>query len=63
MAKVEVKPGESLDQALRRFKRKIEQEGLMKELRALRHYEKPSEVRRRKLLKKLRKRRRQQEKK
>ncbi len=54
MAKVEVRPGESLDQALRRFKRKIEQEGLMKALRALRHYEKPSEVKRRKLLKKQR---------
>lgn len=51
MAKVEVRPGESLDQALRRFKRKIEQEGLMKEMRALRHYEKPSEIRRRKLRK------------
>ena len=54
MAKVEVRPGESLDQALRRFKRKIEQEGLMKEIRAIKHYEKPSEVRRRKLLKKKR---------
>ncbi|MDD5614027.1 MAG: 30S ribosomal protein S21 [Candidatus Omnitrophica bacterium] len=54
MAKVEVRPNESLDQALRRFKRKVEQEGLMKVLRAIRHYEKPSEVRRRKRLKKQR---------
>lgn len=54
MAKVDVRPGESLDQALRRFKRKVEQEGLMKALRALRHYEKPSEIKRRKHLKKKR---------
>jgi small subunit ribosomal protein S21 len=58
VAKVEVRPGESLEQALRRFKRKIEQEGLMKEMRALRHYEKPSEVKRRKM-RKTRKRPRQ----
>ena len=57
VAKVEVRPGESLDQALRRFKRKLEQEGLMKTLRAIRHYEKPSEIRRRKLLKKHRRKR------
>ena len=54
MAKVEVRQNESLDQALRRFKRKVEQEGLMKVLRAIRHYEKPSEERRRKRLKKQR---------
>ncbi|MDP8253098.1 MAG: 30S ribosomal protein S21 [Candidatus Kaelpia aquatica] len=55
MAKVEVRSNESLDQALRRFKRKVEQEGLMKVLRAIRHYEKPSEIKRRKMVKKKRK--------
>ncbi|MDP8216511.1 MAG: 30S ribosomal protein S21 [Candidatus Kaelpia imicola] len=54
MAKVEVRSNESLDQALRRFKRKVEQEGLMKVLRAIRHYEKPSEIKRRKMMKKKR---------
>jgi len=55
VAKVEVRSNESLDQALRRFKRKVEQEGLMKVLRAIRHYEKPSEIKRRKMVKKKRK--------
>ncbi len=55
MAKVEVRPNESLEQALRRFKRKVEQEGLMKILRAIKHYEKPSEIKRRKMMKKKRK--------
>jgi len=54
VAKVEVRSNESLDQALRRFKRKVEQEGLMKVLRAIRHYEKPSEIKRRKMMKKKR---------
>jgi len=54
VAKVEVRSNESLDQALRRFKRKVEQEGLMKILRAIRHYEKPSEIKRRKMMKKKR---------
>jgi small subunit ribosomal protein S21 len=39
---------ESLDQALRRLKKKIEREGILKVLKARKHYEKPSEKRRRK---------------
>ena len=40
---------ESLDKALRRLKKKIEREGILKILKARKHYEKPSEVRRRKM--------------
>ena len=39
---------EPLDRALRRLKKKIEREGILKVLKARKHYEKPSEVRRRK---------------
>ena len=46
--KVEVGQNESLDQALRRLKKKIEREGILKVLKARKHYEKPSEKRRRK---------------
>ncbi len=48
MPRVDIKPGESLEKALRRFKKKIEREGVMKVLKARRHYEKPSERRRKK---------------
>lgn len=46
MSRVEVGPGESLEKALRRFKKKIEREGVLKQLKARKHYEKPSEKRR-----------------
>ncbi|MDD5730443.1 MAG: 30S ribosomal protein S21 [Candidatus Omnitrophica bacterium] len=48
MPEVEVKKGESFESAMRRFKRKIESEGILRELRNRKHYEKPSEKRRRK---------------
>ena len=48
MPEVEVKKDESFEAALRRFKRKIEQEGILRELRDRKHYEKPSERRRKK---------------
>lgn len=48
MSRVEIAPGESLERALRRFKKKIERDGLLKQLRARKHYEKPSEKKRRK---------------
>ena len=38
---------EPIGAALRRFKKLIERSGLQKELRRRKHYEKPSEVRRR----------------
>jgi len=49
MSRVEVAPGESLEKALRRFKKKIEREGILKQLKARKHYEKPSEKKRKKL--------------
>lgn len=44
---VRVKKGEAIDRALRRLKKKLDKEGTLKELRNRRHYEKPSEVKRR----------------
>ena len=49
MSRVEVIPGESLEKALRRFKKKIEREGVLKQLKARKHYEKPSEKKRKRL--------------
>ncbi len=45
---VRVKKGETVDRALRRLKKKLDKEGTLKELRNRRHYEKPSEINRRK---------------
>ena len=45
---VHVGENEPLDKALRRLKKKIEREGILKILKARKHYEKPSEKRRRK---------------
>ena len=47
MPRIEVRADESLERALRRFKRKLEREGILKELKAKKHYEKPSERKRR----------------
>ena len=49
MSKVDVGPNEPLEKALRRFKKKIEREGILKVLKARKHYEKPSEIKRRKV--------------
>ncbi len=49
MPVVEVREGEPLEKALRRLKKKVEREGILKAVRARKHYEKPSVVRRRKL--------------
>ncbi|MCM8789637.1 MAG: 30S ribosomal protein S21 [Candidatus Omnitrophica bacterium] len=48
MSEVEVRKDESFESALRRFKKKVEQEGILKEVRERKHYEKPSERRRKK---------------
>ena len=45
---VTVKDGENINQALRRFKRKIEDSGLLDDLRAKEFYEKPTTERKRK---------------
>ena len=48
MTEIEIKKGESFEVALRRFKRKIDQEGILREVRDRSYYEKPSSKRRRK---------------
>ena len=48
LSEVEVKKDEPFESALRRFKKKIEQEGILKEVRDRKHYEKPSERKRKK---------------
>lgn len=49
MPAVEVRENEPLEKALRRLKKKVEREGILKIVRARKHYEKPSAIRRRKL--------------
>ncbi len=48
MAEVKLREGESLDSALRRFKRQIARSGVLTELRKREHYEKPSVKRKKK---------------
>ena len=48
MAEVRVKEGESLDSALRRFKRSCARSGVLAEVRKREHYEKPSVKRKKK---------------
>ena len=48
MAEVKLKEGESLDSALRRFKRQGARTGVLAELRKREHYEKPSVKRKKK---------------
>lgn len=48
MPRVDVRPNEPLEKALRRLKKKIEREGVLKALKTRKHYEKPSERKRRK---------------
>ena len=48
---IEVKEGESIDRALKRYKRKFQRTGLMKELRNRKEFKKPSIVRRSEVLK------------
>lgn len=43
---INIKDGESLDRALKRFKKKFEKTGVLKELRSRQAYEKKSVVRR-----------------
>ncbi len=47
---IEVKDADSLDKALKKYKRKVDQTGLIKELRRRQHYTKPSVERRNELL-------------
>jgi small subunit ribosomal protein S21 len=47
MVHVTVNQNESIDAALKRFNQKLQQSGLLRELKEHSHYEKPSEKRRR----------------
>jgi small subunit ribosomal protein S21 len=49
LTEIKLKKGEPVERALRRFKKKIDREGVLKEVRDHCHYEKPSERRRRKM--------------
>lgn len=49
MAEVRVEEGESLERALKRFRKKCEQSGILSEIKKRAHYEKPSEKRKRKI--------------
>jgi len=49
MPRVEIRENEPLEKALRRSKRLLEREGILKALKAKKHYEKPSERRRREM--------------
>ncbi|MFY0650972.1 MAG: 30S ribosomal protein S21 [Cyclobacteriaceae bacterium] len=48
---INVKENESVDKALKRFKKKFERTGVLKELRARTHFEKPSISRRKEIIK------------
>jgi small subunit ribosomal protein S21 len=50
MPVVQVRDDESFENALRRFKRKCEKEGILTELKKRQHFEKPSVKRKRKVL-------------
>ena len=54
--------GDNVDQALKLLKKKIEREGLIREIKKHAYYEKPTEVRRKKLLKARRKQQKSQRK-
>ena len=48
---VQVKEGENIERALKKFKRKFEKTGIVKELRSRQAFQKPSVVNRKKMMK------------
>ena len=48
---VQVKEGENIEKALKKFKRKFERTGIVKELRSRQAFEKPSVTKRKKMIK------------
>lgn len=46
---IQVKKGETVDKALRRLKKKLDREGVLRDLRDKRYFEKPCQTRRRKM--------------
>ncbi len=57
MAKIIVREGDSIERALKQFKRLCEKEGLRRDIKRSAYYEKPSEQRRRRKMQQLRERR------
>ncbi len=55
MVKVKARTNESVEQMLKRFKKLCEKEGIVKEIKRVMYYEKPSEQRRRRIRKAQRK--------
>ena len=49
MSEIIIRDDENVERALRRFKKKCEKAGILSDLRKHRHYEKPSERRKRKI--------------
>jgi small subunit ribosomal protein S21 len=49
MPEIMISEDESFERALKRFKKKCEKAGILSDLRKHRHYEKPSERRKRKI--------------
>lgn len=45
---VRIRKGEPMEKALRRLKKKLDREGVIRDVRQKRYFEKPSEVKRRK---------------
>ena len=58
LSEVIIHDGDNFDRALKHFKRKCEKAGILSDLRKHRHYEKPSERRKRKMQEAIRKNRR-----
>jgi len=50
LSEIKVRENETFESALRRFNKKIKQNGILSEVRRREHYEKPSVRRKRKLL-------------
>ena len=48
MSEVKIEDGESLESALKRFKKKVQRAGILTEIRRREHYEKPSVKKKRK---------------
>ena len=51
MIKVKARVGESVQQMVRRFKKMCEKEGIIRDLKRISYYEKPSERKRRRMRK------------
>ena len=45
---VQVRKGEPMDRALRRLKKRLDREGVIRDVRAKRYFDKPSQAKRRK---------------